>query len=61
MSESPSSRLRTDINGLLRWAHMAPPYADECDWGPEHYADNIYSTLRELDQEFDSLSAEAKK
>ena len=58
---TPSERLRNDLNGLERWAQMAPPYADECDWSASTYAENIRSILRELEREFASLSAEARK
>jgi hypothetical protein len=54
----PSSRLRDDLNGLERWARMAPPLADECDWGYDHYATNIRSKLAQLDRDFEALQNE---
>lgn len=54
-TQLPSSRLHADLNGLEHWAMMAPPDADECDWGCDHYAANVRSILRQLDQDFAEL------
>ena len=57
----PSSRLRDGLDGLLRWASMASPELDECDWGWNTYADNIRSILIGLDHDFATLLQQLRR
>jgi hypothetical protein len=57
----PSVRLRDDLRRLEWWARMAPPDADECDWGWDHYAANIRSILNGLDHEFAELQQKCRE